>query len=323
VGIVGCGEVTRLWHLPALARARGLEVVAVTDTDAEAAARAARTAGLDRSYSDIAEFMQVAGVDVVAVCVPTLNHVEVAIASFEAGRHVLLEKPPALDLHEYDRLLEVARSAGSRSLLGTNMRHLPGVRRVREEIQSGRLGQVLAVQTLLTSDRSPDRRHSPWRGQRKTGGGALVEKAVHHIDLWRHLLGSEVEEIATRSSHEDFEVLLSATMEDSTQVSTLASDRAPQANQVTVVGRDASLALEVDRPHGLAARLRSRGAGGDYMASMVAEWCELARGIHGGYDPEPSLESGRALLQTLLAAAASASTGVAVRRADAPARLVA
>jgi predicted dehydrogenase len=187
---------------------------------------------------------------------------------------------------------------------------------------AGRLGDVRAIQTLLTSDRSAERQSSPWRASRLLGGGALVEKTVHHIDLWRYLLDCEVESVSARASAEDLEVSLTATMEDGTAVATLASDRAVGSNSLTIVGTKGRLDIAAVRASGLSDRIRARRIGGAYLESFVRQWSDLARAIRTAGAPEPSLTSARALLEVVLAASESASTGRTVRRVDAPPQLV-
>jgi predicted dehydrogenase len=322
VGIVGAGGVTADWHLPALRLVPDIDVVAIADTDEAAARRGASLAGLDRGYRDYTELLADSRVEVVAVCVPTRDHVEVAQAAFEAGRHVLVEKPPALALDDWTELLVAERRAGTTSMLATNMRHLPAVRRARAAIAAGRIGRVRGVTTTLTNHRSVERGSSSWRSSRLLGGGALVEKAVHHVDLWRYLLDCEVDSVAAWASVDDLEVSLMATMEDGTVVSTLACDRAVHTNKLTIVGTDGRLEVEADRAAGLGDRLRARRTGGAYLGSFVSEWTDFAQAIRTGQPAAPSLSSGRALLQVVLAASESASTGALVRRVDAPSGLV-
>lgn len=343
VGLVGCGEVVERFHLPALGQVRELELVALADPDAAALERCASRAGIGRLYPDHETLLADPAVEVVGVCVPAEWHVEVAAAAFAAGRHVLIEKPPALGLDEWDRLIEVGADSPSTALLGVNMRWLPSVSAARELIRSGALGEVRAVQTTLTGDRRAKRDKRPWRAERLRGGGALVEKAVHHLDLWRFLLDSEVDEVQAVASPGDEDVCVTGRMESGALVSTVASDRLAHCNEVHVVGSSGRLRLLPEQHPGLwvevkptprrrdpresrlgrwvaaiPARAQTRRSGGAYLGSFAAEWRHLAGSARSGTPVEPGLDSGRRLLQTVLAAAASASTGTAVRRVDAP-----
>jgi predicted dehydrogenase len=111
-------------------------------------------------------------------------------------------------------------------------------------------------------------------------------------------------------------------MADGTTVSTVASDQAADANTLAIIGTDRRLDVAVDQASGVVDRIRAHRTGGAYLGTFVTQWSDLAHAIRTGEAPQPSLASGRPLLQVLLAAAQSASTGSPVRRVDAPARLV-
>lgn len=339
VGLVGCGEVAREFHIPALGHVAELELVALASPDAAGRARCAAAAGVSRLYDDHTALLEDPAVELVGVCVPAESHVEVASAALAAGRHVLIEKPPALGLDEWDRLMAVADAAPGVTMLAVNMRWLESVRRARELIRAGGLGEVRTIQTTLTSDRSSKRRTSSWRSERLRGGGALVEKAVHHLDLWRFLLESEVDEVLAVATGADEDVCLTARLEGGALATTLASDRLPHRNEVVVAGSAGRMRVLPDQydgvwldpdPHAgrgsrsvrlaadLLARVRRRGAAGAYLDSFAAQWRHLAQAARLGTPVEPGLDSGRRLLQTVLAAAESTTTGAAVRRVDAP-----
>lgn len=343
VGLVGCGEVVERHHLAALAQVRELELVALADPDPAALERCASRAGVGRRYSGHEALSADPAVEVVGVCAPAESHVEVAAAALAAGRHVLIEKPPALGLDEWDRLIEVGATGPCAALLGVNMRRLPSVMAARELIGSGALGEVRAVQTTLTGDRRAKRDPSPWRADRLRGGGALVERAVHHLDLWRFLLDSEVDKVQALAGPGDEEVCVTGRMESGVLASTVASDRLARRNEVHVAGTRGRLRLLPEQHPGLwvdakptprrrnaresrlgrwaaalPTRVQTRRSGGAYLGSFAAEWRDLAASARSGTPAEPGLDSGRRLLQTVLAAAASASTGTAMRRVDAP-----
>lgn len=346
VGLVGCGEVVERHHLPALAHVRELELVALACDDPSSLERLATRAGVARRYPDHVALLVDPAVEVVGVCVPAEWHVEVAGAALAAGRHVLIEKPPALTLDDWDVLIETDAASPGVALLGVNMRWLPAVQAARIAIRSGAIGDVRAMQTIMTSDRRAKRACSSWRGDRLLGGGALVEKAVHHIDLWRFLLDSEVDEVRAATTAADEDVTVLGRMESGVLVSTVASDRLAHCNEVHVLGSRGRLRLLPDQHPGLVidpdtapsrsdpresalarwvaavpARVQTRRSGGAYLRSFSAEWRHLAAAARSVTPPEPGLASGRRLLQTVLAGAASASTGMAVSRVDAPGSL--
>ena len=341
VGIVGCGWVAREGHLPALAGIEDVEVVAIADRDRLRLDRVGAAFGVAARYEDHRGLVEDSGVDAVAVCVPAEHHVEVAEAAALAGKHVLLEKPPALDLEEWDRLAAAVDRAGVGFMLGMCMRWHEAFRATRDIVRAGALGQVQAVRTVLSNDWLNEPDAPDWRRERRRGGGALVEMGVHHLDLWRFLLDAEVEEVVALAQGDDESLAVSGRMESGVPTSSLFSHRTGHVNEVEVYGDEglvtaspysAPRLLPVSmRPWSVRAKLRNAGAalsvqhavrgrrqGGFFVAAFAAEWRQFADAVTGRGPVEVGLDSGRRLLQVLLATAASTTEGRAVRCADAP-----
>jgi myo-inositol 2-dehydrogenase / D-chiro-inositol 1-dehydrogenase len=344
VGVIGCGWVAENGHLPALARIPDADVVALADPDP------ARLNSLEgrftsaRRHPDHRNVVDDPAVDAVVVCVPTRLHVEVARAAAEAGKHVLLEKPPALTLGEWDRLAGAVQAAGITLMVGLNMRWHPPFRALRDLVRGGAVGRVRGVLTLLANDiyERPD--PPSWRRERRQGGGALMEMGVHHLDLWRFLLDEEIEEIFAVAEGDDDSLAVSARMGSGVPVSALFSQRTVLVNEVGIYGergyvratphsppRQLGLA---HKPWAIGARaadlraamplahvLRIRRLGGFYVASFVDQWRHFIDAVKNGSPVEVGIDSGRRLLQATLAAAAAASDGHPVACSHAPAGL--
>jgi myo-inositol 2-dehydrogenase / D-chiro-inositol 1-dehydrogenase len=338
LGIIGCGYVTLDRHLPALRRVPEIEVVAVADAVPERATDAARrtprahAVGVDALLGD-------GGVEAVAVCTPPATHAELALAALDAGKHLFLEKPVAPSLEEADRIAERAARSPLQVLVGFNFRRHRLVERARQMVMDGRLGRVQAVRTAFTSPVLDEKLE--WKTQRGAGGGALIDRAVHHFDLWRFVLRAEVAEVfaVTRSEKgDDQSAVVTARTTDGTPLSTLALDDSVVTHDFAVYGSDAALfadccrfdgfhvAPRAELPGSPAARLRrAREAvrrpgesyravrsGGDFRISYVEEWRHFARVVSGEVAASPTLADGRAALEIALAAARSADSGSSV-----------
>ena len=130
--------------------------------------------------------------DGVVICSPTHHHVEQAIACFERGLPVALEKPVASNKSECERLLSAERANGGRSLIGFVLRSTPYFSRIHDAVAAGRIGRVLSVQ----ADELPGwfvssvMFRSPWRRHRVISGGSMIEKSCHDMDILNWLVGS-------------------------------------------------------------------------------------------------------------------------------------
>jgi myo-inositol 2-dehydrogenase / D-chiro-inositol 1-dehydrogenase len=348
VGLIGCGFVAELRHLPALEAAEQMRVVALADLDPVPLERVGRRFGVERLHQDPHSLIEDPAVEAVAVCVPAAHHADLTLAAIDAGKDVFVEKPLALTLEDCDRIIERAERSPRKVMVGFNLRWHRLVRRARDVIQAGKIGPVDSIQTVFTGSI----RDVGGRGRTdpQPGGGVLMEKGVHHYDLWRYLLGSEVQEVSGISPSgrfEDDQVVVSAQMTNGALASTLLADYSIHRNELSVHGRDGRLELcclafdglrvapssRIGRdvrsrlggvattiqelPRGLAA-LR---VGGDYIASFHAEWRHFFDCVRHGAPVESTPESSRRVLEVALAAAESARRGEVVSVAEAPGAL--
>ena len=248
--MVGCGRVRPRCTSRAIARVRGARVVALADRDAARLAQLAPHCEGAATYADYRELLADERVTLVAVCVPTTLHAEVAAAAFRAGKHVFIEKPLALTLDDCDRLVgEAARAEalGVRSVVGFNLRSHRLVRQARDVIRSGVLGEIELLRTLWTADWSGAVR-PVWHAVRAQGGGALLEIGAHQADLWRWLLDSEVESVhavSRSTAFEDQTAAVQARMASGVLVSAAVSQRTTSQNVIEVFGSRGSLRLSV------------------------------------------------------------------------------
>jgi predicted dehydrogenase len=188
--VIGCGDVSVV-HLEAIGSLTGTDLVGVCDTDPARAAVAAARYGVP-GFTDHRELIDTLGPDVVHVCTPHNQHAQVAIDCLGAGVHVLVEKPVAHTLAEADRVIAAAREHPNVKI-GVCMqnRYNVAVRAARALLASGELGAVRGGSATVLWHRDPAYyRARPWRGQaRDSGGGVLINQAIHTLDLMEWLLG--------------------------------------------------------------------------------------------------------------------------------------
>jgi myo-inositol 2-dehydrogenase/D-chiro-inositol 1-dehydrogenase len=349
VGLIGCGEVCEHKHMPALRQIDGAQVTAVADVNERRARHVASRFGIDHVFADPSSLIRSGAADVIGVLVPPAAHVEVASMAIEAGCHVLIEKPIALTIVDADALVDLADRHDLRILMGLHMRWHRLIRRAREYVQSGALGDVESIQTIWNSPR-PDRGIPDWKRRRVDGGGSLVEIGVHLFDLWRYVLNTEVEEIFALSRHgtrDDENATVTAVLTNGVLASAHLSERTAHDIQLEVCGSEGRLRVSCQRFDGfetyarhetggsLKPRLREmerflrefpRGIAhmrrlGDYGNSYTGAWTHLLDTIRTPQPVECTVEDGREALRVVLAAAASATAGRPVRLAEAPSTL--
>ena len=351
LGIIGCGNVTRKRHLPAIQSLSDLQLVALADIDVSRLDQAGDRYGIQRRYSDYHDLLQDQDIEAVAVCAPLELHVEMALAALDAGKHVLIEKPLAPSLDQADELIERAEGSPCKVMVGYNLRWHRLVRQAREMIRQGKLGQTELAVAVFTAGTHYKNDVLEWKKRRALGGGVLMEFATHYFDLWRFLLQTEVEEVfaATRSNGwDDVTGTLSASLSDGALATVYFSEWTSERNEVHIYGQAGSLHLSLYRFDGLEfvplftapgqiGHRLSRAAnsirhipralahfrsGGEYYASFIEEWRHFARAIRDDVPVGCTLHDGRCALQIALAATKSASTGQPVSVKAAPSRIV-
>jgi len=204
VGIIGTGFARRV-QLPGLGLVPEVQVTGIASGHPEHAALAAEQFAIPHVYADGAELAAAADVDLVIVSSTPPSHAPFAIAALEAGKHVLCEKPMALDAAESERMAIAAeRHPAQRAWMDHELRYDPVRRRVRDLIRSGAIGELrhleLSLKPYLRGDGRPQATAAPWnwwydRGQ---GGGILGAVGSHLIDLCRFWSGLEVTAVGGR-----------------------------------------------------------------------------------------------------------------------------
>jgi len=334
-------------HLPIIDELAGAELVAVADVEAETRKQLVEQYGLKEAYEDYRDLVASSTVDAVMVAAPTEFHAEVGVAALRADKHVMIEKPLALSLDEVDQLDAAAAASDRTVAVAMNSRWHRLTRQARDVVRGGSLGPIGLLRSAFTDDFRLDGQARPWMMQHDLAGCVLVELAVHHFDLWRFLLDSEVEDIYATMKEPmtaNERAAVTATMANGVIVSAMFTEGLKGANELEIYGQEGRLQVSVYDFDGLDVTPRSEypgtmgtrirrvkqtflelpGAvtrirsGGDWAGSYRREWQHFLDCIRERKQPECGLEEGRRALQVGLAAMASLSRGGPVRVADAP-----
>lgn len=188
--IIGVGAGVLQMHRPALI-ASDAQLVGVSDVNETLGQ--ARASELDCPYfADYREMLSETRPDIAVILTPHPFHAEIAIACLQAGAHVLVEKPIAIEVREADAMLAAAEASGRRLAVSFQHRFRPEVRAAKALLEAGTLGRLQHVDMTVNWFRSAAYfGSSPWRATwRGEGGGVLMNQAPHNLDLLCHLIGS-------------------------------------------------------------------------------------------------------------------------------------
>jgi predicted dehydrogenase len=193
-GIIGCGDIVRRRVAPALQSLAGCEIAAVARRDPGRLAACRDELQAGRGFDDWRDMVRDDGIDAVYIATPVHVHAEQVLYTLAHGKHVLCEKPLGMDAGECRRLLEASRQ-GTAALGVAYYRHYyPVVRRLKDILASGALGDVLQVTALASETFRPAADH-PRRwilDKSRSGGGSMMDFGCHRIEVLLHLLGWEV-----------------------------------------------------------------------------------------------------------------------------------
>jgi predicted dehydrogenase len=187
VGVIGLG-IGRV-HLRGYREHPGAEVVAAADLDPARREQARDEYGVPLLYASAEEMLAAADLDVVSICTPNSFHKPLALAAFEAGCHVLCEKPMALDAAEAEQMLAASEAARRRLMINFSYRFNAQAVALKKRVEDGWLGRAYFGRTVWHRRRGVPG-FGGWFGKKSmSGGGPLIDLGVHRLDLALWLMG--------------------------------------------------------------------------------------------------------------------------------------
>ncbi|WP_211748739.1 Gfo/Idh/MocA family oxidoreductase [Paenibacillus sp. Marseille-Q4541] len=191
-GIIGCGIIAEV-HASEMVKVPEAQLIAVCDSNPDQAARFSSQYGA-AAYSDLDTFLARADLEAVCICTPSGLHVEQVIQAAKAGKHILCEKPMAIEMAGLSRMIEACREAGVQLATIFPRRMSPQAKYAKQLIEQGTLGRLSLCSAYVKIYRSQDYYDSAgWRGTwEMDGGGAMMNQGIHTVDMLQWLAGSVV-----------------------------------------------------------------------------------------------------------------------------------
>lgn len=245
--VIGRGEIPGL-NLVAVADALPAPVDALTRENPDL-----------QGYLDSLEMIQSGNLDAVIIATPHFSHTSLGVAAFEAGLHVLVEKPISVHKSDCEQLLEAHRKSGRVFAAMFNQRTNPQFQKVKQLIDGGELGKINRMNWIVTDwfrteayYQSGDWR-ATWAGE---GGGVLLNQCPHQLDLWQWLFGvpSRIRAFCHFGHFHDIEVEDDVTAyleytDGASGVFITTTGEAPGTNRLEIAGERGRLLVEKDSLH--------------------------------------------------------------------------
>lgn len=196
IGIVGCGKISQIRHIPEYLDNPEARIVACCDNNQERAAEIAARLGA-KAYPSVDELLSDPEVSAVSVCVANNAHCEVTVKALKAGKDVLCEKPMATTIEDCELMVRTARECGRKLMIGQNQRLAEAHAKARDLIASGTIGKVLSFRTSFghsgPESWSVDPGRNTWFFDRKVAVmGVMADLGIHKTDLIQYILGQRI-----------------------------------------------------------------------------------------------------------------------------------
>jgi predicted dehydrogenase len=189
IGIIGVGFGAQV-HVPAF-RSEGWDVAAICSRTREKAQKAADEAGIASVYTDPMELIRRDDLAAIAIITPPGAHHRLSIAALDAGKHVLCEKPFAIDAKQGEEMRAAADKSDRTAMIAHEFRHTPQRAYIRQLLDDGYIGKLQLCTMELFLDRYVSREPRPltWNAYQSEGGGLLGALGSHYIDALRFWFG--------------------------------------------------------------------------------------------------------------------------------------
>lgn len=202
VGIIGIGGIFKGSHIWEYLEDERLEVVALCDIIEERATEIRDKHFPNAAvYTDFRELLKDETIDSVDICTPNYLHSIIAVAAFEAGKHVFCEKPDAINVEEVLKMNRAAEKAGKTLMIMRNNRFSPASQYAKKYIESGAMGDIYCGRCGWQRRRGIPGKGGWFTTKAQSGGGPLIDLGVHMIDLAIWLMGSPKPVTVTGSTY--------------------------------------------------------------------------------------------------------------------------
>lgn len=191
LGVIGTGSFARTCHIPGLQSHPDAIVVAVCGRGYESARAVADGFGISDVHTDVDELCHRGDIDAVTIATPNASHAAIALSALAAGKHVLCEKPLAMNPAEAHAMLNAAERSGLVHMVAFTFRYGSAVQALKQRVAAGEVGAPYYVRVQYDGWEGLDSRRTPgWRDRPElAGGGLLYDRGSHLFDMVRYILG--------------------------------------------------------------------------------------------------------------------------------------
>ena len=197
-GVLGTADIARGATIPGMQQAESVSLYAIAGRRLEKAQQYREAFGFEKAYGSYDELLADPAVEAVYVPLPNNLHCEWAVRAMQAGKHVLCEKPLAMNEAEAERMFRAADENHVFLMEAFAYLHSPFVAAVKQELDSGAIGEVKYMESAFLGGRRPD---TDIRMRKETGGGAMYDLGCYPLSMILWLTGKEPEQVSASACY--------------------------------------------------------------------------------------------------------------------------
>ncbi|HCG77464.1 MAG: gfo/Idh/MocA family oxidoreductase [bacterium (Candidatus Ratteibacteria) CG_4_10_14_3_um_filter_41_18] len=204
IGIIGVGGITQYAHIPCFQKLENVEIMAISDPNEDKLKKVAEKFNIPQKFSDYQELLAVKEIDAVVICTPNVFHKEQSVAALQSGKHVLCEKPVALNSKETGEILKTAKERGKKFMVAFCHRFDNTTQILKKYIEQGEFGEIYYAKATYLRRRGIPGLGGWFTIKKLSGGGPLIDCGVHMLDTAIWLMGSPKPVEVVGSSYNKF-----------------------------------------------------------------------------------------------------------------------
>lgn len=186
VGIIGAGSIS-VEHINPYLKNGNCEIVAIADLNLDFAKKRAAEFNIPKAYADYRDILNDKDIDAVSIVTPTFTHKNIVIDALKSGKHILCEKPPALNADDVQECADLAKETGKCLMYAFVCRFRPQMQYLKKFVDAGKMGKFVCAEGVRLH--RCDSTSGWFLNKSKAGGGPLLDANIHELDMIMYLMG--------------------------------------------------------------------------------------------------------------------------------------
>lgn len=192
IGLIGSGNFARNTILPNLTKIDDFELVGLSTSGSISAGQTIKKYNFKYSTTDYKKLLEDKDIDLIIIATPHNTHAKFAIEALDAGKHVYVEKPLAINMEQLEQVKEAYERNSQHLIVGFNRRFSPFAKWIKEQLQTDKFTTL--IQYTINAGEIPK---DHWINEPTVGGGRIIGEVCHFIDFCRYLTGSKIKNVST------------------------------------------------------------------------------------------------------------------------------